>query len=460
MTSHAEPVRLAAPLEFVERVLIAPREAGALLVVTVPAPLAPLETLFEMAPQEDAILWDAPDAIGFAGIGAAVTVKGGGHARFAEVEQRADAVWPLLEERTLGDDAPPSRFFGGFSFEAGWATTEPWASFGDARFVLPRLRYARLRDKAWLTLALRADSAPIGETLAELEAALGALREAGARAPARSALEPRALAGQAGMSEEEWRGLVEAIRARIASGDFEKVVAARRTSLSFLSPVDPKEVLTELAASQPTCTRFAFRFDGVTFLGATPERLVRRAGLSIDTEALAGSNRTGDAGRQELLASSKDRAEHEPVLREIVKNLSPVCDALEYPDAPEVRTLRHVLHLRTPVRGRLKAPIHVLDLVERLHPTPAVGGTPTPEARRFIVEHEPVERGWYASPVGSFDASGNGEFAVALRSGTVDGTRAFLFAGGGIVQDSNPESEFAETRMKFAALLAALRVVE
>jgi menaquinone-specific isochorismate synthase len=254
--------------------------------------------------------------------------------------------------------------------------------------------------------------------------------------------------------------LVEAIRARIGGGDFEKVVAARQTTLSFESEVDPADVLAELALSQSSCTRFAFRFGGATFVGSSPERLIRRDGLSIDTEALAGSNRTGDAGRLELLASSKDRAEHEPVLREIVSNLSPLCDGLEYPDVPEVRTLRHLLHLRTPVKGRLKAPLHVLSLVERLHPTPAVGGFPTRDAVRFIVEHEPLARGWYASPVGSFDASGNGEFAVALRSGVITGRDVVLFAGGGIVRDSNPESEFTETRLKLAALQAALRVVE
>jgi isochorismate synthase len=468
MTSHAEPARLspqATPLDFVQSVLEASHPEGAIVVVTIPAPVAPLEALLEAGPAHgDAVLWEPPDGPAFSGIGAAVELVGSGAQRFASIEQQASTLFPLLAARALGDDAPAPRLFGGFSFEAGWAASPPWMPFGDARFVLPRLRYARARDRAWLSLAMRAADVASADARAggraELETALSVLRGAAGRGGVRTARPRRPVVGTAGTTESEWRVLVEAIRARIGGGDFEKVVAARQTTLSFESEVDPADVLAELALSQPSCTRFAFRFGGATFVGSSPERLVRRDGLSIDTEALAGSNRTGDAGRLELLASSKDRAEHEPVLREIVSNLSPLCDGLEYPDVPEVRTLRHLLHLRTPVKGRLKAPLHVLSLVERLHPTPAVGGFPTRDAVRFIVEHEPLARGWYASPVGSFDASGNGEFAVALRSGVITGRDVVLFAGGGIVRDSNPESEFTETRLKLAALQAALRVVE
>jgi isochorismate synthase len=474
MTSHAEPARLvskAAPpdlvAEFVQGALAARRAEGTLIVVTVPAPTAPLEALFEYAPGEDAVLWDPPDGAGFAGIGAAVVVEGAGASRFEDVTARAATLWPLLELHTLGDEAPPPRLFGGFAFNAGAAAAAPWEPFGDARFVLPRIRYARTAESAFVSLCVRAEQASTAEAqkrlVADVESVLQALRAAASRNGVRAAGEPRTVLAEAGMSEVEWKDLVESIRARIVGGDFEKVVAARKTTLTFAGAIDAADVLAELAASQPSCTRFAFRVSGVTFLGASPERLVRRSGLSIDTEALAGSNRIGDAGRLELLASTKERAEHEPVLREIVRHLSPLCETLEYPDAPEVRTLRHLLHLRTPVRGRLKEPIHVVSLVSRLHPTPAVGGFPAAEAVRFIVDHEPDARGWYASPVGSFDDAGNGEFAVGLRSGVIGGAGCggrsiSLYAGGGIVQDSDPASEFVETRLKLKALLAALRV--
>lgn len=467
MTSQVELARVAPRVgsqEFLRTAFESPRTPEALLVVTVPAPLVPLEALFELGTPGDVVLWAPPDGPSFAGVGRAVSITGSGPGRFEEVERRAAETWSLLDARTLGEEPPGPRLFGGFSFESGWTEGTPWGPFGDARFVLPRLRYARAQGRAFLSLTVPAKEASSDEARAalrdEMEAAENALRSAAGRREVPAARPARTVTEQSGMTETEWCVLVETIRGRIASGDFEKVVAARRTTLSFESDVDPADVLSELALSQPSCTRFAYRFDGVTFVGASPERLVRRDGLFIDTEALAGSNRAGDAGRRELLSSTKDRAEHEPVVREIVGSLAPLCESLDYPETPEVRSLRHLQHLRTPVRGRLKGPIHVLRLVERLHPTPAVGGFPKAEAVRFIVEHEPSPRGWYASPVGSFDANGNGEFAVALRSGVLRGKDAFLFAGGGIVRDSNPESEFTETRLKLAALQAALRVVE
>ena len=131
---------------------------------------------------------------------------------------------------------------------------------------------------------------------------------------------------------------------------------------------------------------------------------------------------------------------------------------LSYPSRPEVRRLRHVLHLRTPIIARLHDPCHVLELVARLHPTPAVGGVPTEAALAWIREHEPDERGWYAGPVGWLDAEGDGSFAVALRSGVLEPGRVHLYAGNGIVRGSHAESELAETRLKLASLLAALGV--
>ncbi len=221
------------------------------------------------------------------------------------------------------------------------------------------------------------------------------------------------------------------------------------------------DVVTELGRSATHCTRFAFRFGRSTFLGATPERLIRRKGPELATEALAGTSRVGDASSAaEMMNSPKEREEHELVVRQIVETLSPVCESLEHPRSPEVRVLPHLVHLTTPIRGRLHRPVHVLELVERLHPTPAVGGVPTSGAVQFIRAEEPAERGWYASPIGWFDAKGDGEFAVGLRSGAIVDNRAYLYAGSGIVRDSDPASEYAETRLKLETLCAALHVVQ
>jgi isochorismate synthase len=287
---------------------------------------------------------------------------------------------------------------------------------------------------------------------------LRALEAAARAAPPSTRHSPRRVIDRAETSETDFEALVREIVARIGEREFEKVVIARRSMLSFDGPVSVTSVLRDLAETSEHCTRFAFRFGKVTFLGATPERLIRREGLAIETEALAGS---ADAARAaELMRSPKEREEHDLVVREIVRGLSPLCAALDHPPAPVVRVLRHLLHLTTPIRGRLVRPVHVLDLVLRLHPTPAVGGVPGPDAVRFITEHEPVERGWYASPIGWFDAAGDGEFAVGLRAGALVSDKAYLYAGGGIVRDSDPASEYAETRLKLATLSAALHVAQ
>jgi isochorismate synthase len=471
MTTQAVPSspfssRPSSVVDLVRGALESMREDAAFVVVSVPAPLAPLETLLDTSPTEEAILWEPAEGPSFAALGAVETLVGSGTPRSEQIRRAADALWSKLQTVNGGDDAvPAARFFGGFSFQAGGAAAEPWLDFGDARFVLPRLCYARVGERAWLSLAARKEEATSDvrrrSLIALVEGALAALRTAslvGERRPHRAS--PR-VTDRRETSEADFRDLVETARARVADGELEKVVVARCTVLTFDAPPDPVAVIAELTQAAAHCTRFSFRFGRTTFLGATPERLIRKTGLELDTEALAGSNRPGDPARSvELLESPKERAEHAPVVREIVRNLSPLCETLDYPAAPEVRSLRHVLHLRTPIRGRLSRPVHVLHLALRLHPTPAVGGVPAKEAMRFIVEHEPALRGWYASPVGWFDATGDGELAVALRSGAFIGDKAYLYAGGGIMQDSDPASEYEETRLKLAALCAALHVAQ
>jgi menaquinone-specific isochorismate synthase len=468
MTIPAIPDKLASKPshvgEFVRAALGQLADADSIAVVSVPAPVVPVETLLEAAPHEDAILWDPPHGPAFAALGAVETLRGEGASRIAQIRDRAQALSSNIRVLGgMGDGAPEPRFFGGFAFQPGAARAEPWSHFGEACFVLPRVRYARHGDRAWLTVAargaeLRSDG--LHGLVSTTEALWSSLRGAATRPPmSRRSAAPRVTAREE-TTEDEWKQLVQSIVDRIGHGDFEKIVIARRSTLSFDRPIDVLDVLSELTSS-PNCTRFAFRFARATFLGASPERLLRRAGLDIETEALAGTNRIGDAGEAaEMLESPKEREEHDLVVREIVSSLASVCAVLHHPRSPEVRVLRHLLHLTTPIRGRLNHPLHVLDLVERLHPTPAVGGVPTRDAVQFIATHETMERGWYASPIGWFDVEGDGEFAVALRSGAFMGNRAYLYAGGGIVRDSNPASEYAETQLKLQTLCAALHVAQ
>jgi isochorismate synthase len=352
------------------------------------------------------------------------------------------------------------RLFGGFAFQQGRAKSALWQPFGEAHFVLPRLLYTRQAHEAWLTLTLRAEETRDPERLDALLAQSGRVLEALLRSHDKSVISraPRLL-NVAERSKEDWAQCVEAIRDGIASGRFEKVVAAHSTVFELDPAPDVSAVLSRLRAEDSLCTRFAFRFGGSTFLGATPERLVDKLGLRVETEAMAGSIRAGDrGGAGQLLASRKDLDEHNIVVRELLRSLEPFAASLEHAKRPEIHQLRYVLHLRTPIEAELREACHIVELVERVHPTPAVGGMPRGRALEWISEHEPEERGWYAGPIGWFDAAGDGQFWVALRSALIEAERAHLYVGAGIVRDSDAESEYAETRLKLASLLAALQV--
>lgn len=445
-----------AALSLLARSLAEHAGAAGLLAFDVPAPLVPATRLFALDRQH-AVLWAASDHE-VAATGQAAVLSAAGAARFGAIRDQAGAVFGSLGWvcRSGAESSPfAPRLFGGFAFQPGGADADPWTGFGDARFVMPRLRYTRAGGEARLALCVRGGEI---ETASQRDAWLGAVAaqlDALERPlPAPAPIAPPALDDD---SLARWRGQVEDILAGIAAGRFDKVVAARRAVATLGGALAPHHVLDTLSRDFPACTRFAFRHGRRVFLGATPERLIEKRGLSLRTEALAGSIRAGDADEaRRLRASAKDQGEHAFVVRQVIESLGPLCAALDYPAEPEIRGLRNVLHLRTPIAGTLSAPRHVLDLAARLHPTPAVGGTPTAAALDWIATREPDARGWYAGPVGWFDAAGDGELAVALRSGLLDGERAHLYAGAGIVQGSDPDAEHAETRLKLAALLSAL----
>jgi len=439
-----------------------PRSSAAICVYALPAPVAPMATLLARFAHEQAALWEPCQGPALAAIGATAQISASGTRRFRELFDGASALWAGLETVNLSDDpAPAPRLLGGLAFQVGKSREAPWTSFGDGAFVLPRLLYVRSAEHAHLCVAL---AASVGSNerealLEEVHAALTALYSAPRSYHLRGRSPNTRIASTHERSAEDWAERVAAIRHGIAAGRLEKVVLARRVLLTLDPAPDPLEVLERLRDEAPHATRFAFRRGSCTFLGATPERLLSKSGVLVETEALAGSQRAGGAGSgAELLGSRKDLAEHAIVVREVLRTLTPLCSELVCPGEPVVRELRHVQHLWTPIRARLRDPVHVLELVEKLHPTPAVGGVPRADALSWIAEHEPDERGWYAGPIGWFDAAGDGEFAVALRSGVLEGARADLYVGAGIVDESNASSEYSETALKLRTLQLALGV--
>jgi menaquinone-specific isochorismate synthase len=254
---------------------------------------------------------------------------------------------------------------------------------------------------------------------------------------------------------------VRAALAEIGSGRLDKVVLAREVSVQANRPLRQADLVGRLRALHPSCATFAI--DG--FIGATPELLVRRQGAAVASHPLAGTAaRSGDPesdrrAEAALLASAKERSEHRAVVEAIVAALAPVLERLEVPDGPTVVELRNVSHLGTSVTGTLArkdgAFPSALDLVGLLHPTPAVAGSPVELALEYLAKLEELDRERYAGPVGWVDASGDGEWHVGIRSAIVAGSSARLFAGVGIVADSDPAAELAETQLKLQAFLAA-----
>ena len=425
--------------------------------VTAPDPIA----LFAAAQSLglEAALWLEPDADrSIVGIGRAWAIEAGGPDRFAN----ATAAWRTLLSDAIVSGAGP-KLLGGLGFagripDAG----DPWTEFGAASLVLPRFTVTGDGDggSAALTIAVGPDHADGALRLERQWQSI--LDHAANHDQVRAASGPALREVDSRPDREAWDRSVARFADDVARGWIEKVVLARRVVFRAAAELDVVAALRHLARTAPESTTFAFARHGVTFLGATPERLLRTTGRSFETVAIAGSAPRGRDAAEDarlaaaLLASDKDRAEHAAVVATMRGSLDPIVETLDVADRPAVLPLRHVQHLMTPIRGRLREDAGLLTLAGRLHPTAAVGGAPREAALALITEHEGFERGWYAGPIGWLGADGDGELMVALRCALVSGAEATLFAGCGIVADSDPATEWEESRLKLRTMTAAL----
>lgn len=370
-----------------------------------------------------------------------------------------------------GSDAPaglPALVVGGaFDPARSAGADDPWSGWPAVWAIVPeRVLWAR-GGESGLTLHVPAGACVSAARDAAVERVLDEVALA-----ARVGRRPASAGGEAVLREERasWVARVEAALRTLDRGDLQKVVLARG-AVHALPPDEVWDVartLERLGAHDPRALRFALAPGSSApgargcFVGATPELLVRVAGRRVETVALAGTCRRGadpaddEALGAALLASAKDRREHALVADAVREALRPACAALDAPAAPGLRRLRHVQHLETRFAGELAPGASLLDLAARLHPTPAVAGTPRPAALEWLRAHEPLARGWYAGAVGFVDATGGGALAVAIRSALLDGPRAWTFAGAGVVPGSDPHAEWEETALKLRTVERAL----
>ncbi|MFC4541655.1 isochorismate synthase MenF [Halosolutus amylolyticus] len=401
------------------------------------------------------IQWATPDGLEVVGRGVAARFTASGADRIDRVREQAARTFAALDHE--GPSVARPRAFGGVSFHDGHDESPPWTGFGAASFVVPRMLVTRSDEATWLTTVTPDDATATDriEHWTERLADLPPMRPSGTA--------PGVAASRRTTSQAAWTDQVETALDRIADGRLTKVVLAQALEVDLEGPIDVPATLERLRRQYPNCYRFLVsNADGGTFFGAPPERLVSKRGSRVETEALAGSVPRGETPEEDeeyvdrMLDSEKFRREHGLVVDSIRDQLDPLARDLTVEDRT-IRRLATIQHLQTPIAATLADDRHVLDLVEALHPTPAVGGVPPAAALETIRETESFDRGWYAAPIGWFDGDGDGEFAVGIRSGLATDETVTLFAGNGIVADSDPAEEWEEVQLKFRPILDELR---
>ena len=449
------------------------RRSGAQTLATIslalPADVDPTEVVCaSRRAGERWFVFEQPDRgrAALAGLGEALELHAAGAERFASVAER----WRELAATSIGDSTEDSErggpvAVGGFAFAPDGGSSPHWAGFEPASLVVPEVALNRReRDgRALVRMTLAALASPDDlpeELLSRLLARVAELRERPL-----ALLDP-APAGRfqvsSAMPPEHFESAVVRAGELIAAGQIEKIVLAREVQVHAPAPYDPAAVLGVLRAEFPSCFTFCVGCGEAAFVAASPELLLRREGHRVSTLALAGSTRRSadpavdDHLGEQLLRDQSYREEHAIVARRIERTLRPHAVWVAAAPEPELVRIANIQHLATPIRAQLASPIDALELVGLLHPTPAVGGEPLASAAPLIPALEGLDRGWYAGPVGWTDAAGDGEFCVALRCALLRGAVARCYAGNGIVRDSAPAAELAETEVKLQALLPLL----
>ncbi|MDF2536191.1 MAG: isochorismate synthase [Bacillales bacterium] len=346
--------------------------------------------------------------------------------------------------------------FGGFSFQPNQSDMI-WEDFGTLLFYVPKFLITDIKGECYLssTFVMNADTtdSEIEDFVQEYELIL--------RQEDSNEVYPNII-DTVETDVVEWTEMIENALAEIKSGNIEKIVLARVTELNFDREVSPSSVMEKLSTQQNNSYQFGIELDQVAFVGASPERLIFKQGNTISTACIAGTIGRGETEgfdkmlEIELMNDSKNIHEHHFVVEYIRSILEEKCVKLDISNVPQILKNKNVQHLFTPVIGQALPDKSILDFVRDLHPTPAMGGIPHTFALEKIDTLESFGRGFYASPIGWMDRFGNGEFIVGIRSALINQNRVTLFAGCGIVANSDPLKEYEETAMKLKPMLSAL----
>jgi salicylate biosynthesis isochorismate synthase len=410
-------------------------------------------------------VWEQPDRDGFAigALGAVATVERATRARrFSDAARICSEVLrDAVRDQEMDRPGAGPLWVGGFGFFPDGSAAPEWSSFPPAGLSIPEMSISRAAGRVVATLNVMCRTGDVPEEVATRAAA----RLAALGSEALPLVDPDPAGGydisSVGSPTDFERAVEEGARL-VRDGEVDKLVLAREVRVSGARPFNPAAVFGALRSAYPSCYCYCVGTPEAAFLGASPELLVRRAGSVLSTVALAGSTRRSadpavdDHLGERLLHSPKDLEEHRIVVRTIARSLSPLAVWVTPADEPMLVRVANIQHLATPIRAQLSEPRSVVELAGALHPTAAVGGEPWARAEPHVRRLEQFERGWYAAPVGWMDAAEDGEFCVGLRCTLLEGRVAHCYAGGGVVGESDPEAELAETEVKLLAVLPAL----
>ncbi|MFJ7936348.1 isochorismate synthase MenF [Sporosarcina sp. NPDC096371] len=393
------------------------------------------------------------------GIGhATVITSEGTDERFAHISN----TWNKLRAALIKEekDMEPV-LFGGFSYDPKSVKDEEWEAFPSAYFVVPSFQLTIKNGRTSISINLVTESSEAAEEFDQLRDERDRLIHI-AQVEDFNLLEKPKVVSIEEMAKEKYMKAVADVTRKINNGEAEKVVIARSVQLHFDEEVPAVTALHHISNEQQESYHFGLQKDGQLFFGATPERLIEISDGRAYSACVAGSIKRGkSAGEdrelgEELLEDRKNREEHQYVVHMISQVFQSFCTDIIMPKSPKLMKIRDIQHLFTPIEGKVEQGTDIFSLVQSLHPTPALGGVPTNVSLEMIRSEEKMDRGYYAAPIGWTDTAGNGEFAVAIRSALLDGDRAYLYAGGGIVADSDPAEEYDETWVKFRPVMRAL----
>lgn len=417
---------------------------------------------FEMAKQtkKDRVFWSSVvEDFYIVGIGKVHEIIAN-TSRFESTEKQ----WQELIERAIIHNpynVPGTGILslGGMSFDPLEKRSELWKKYAESQFVIPEYVVTKDKDTYYFTIITKVES---GDEVSEIAPMLKDMEKKLFQKKAVFLPENSTITAKEEIELEKWLQSVKQAINEIKDERAKKIVLAREMRVKLNKQAEISVMLQRLIEMQPTSYVFAFEQGDDCFIGATPERLVQLKGNELLSTCLAGTAPRGRTTEEDqaiseaFLQDDKNLEEHAYVVQMIRSSMEDYCTDVSIPSEPTLYRLKNLQHLYTPVTATLKEGYSIFNIIKQLHPTPALGGVPREESLAFIREHEPLDRGWYGAPIGWLDSEANGEFAVAIRSGLIQGDEASLFAGCGIMRDSDPNLEYEETNIKFLPMLSVM----